>query len=60
MMQARSAAPSRDKDSPWMVRPRSAIAPRLRLFCFPYAGGGPSAFRRWTNELPQEVECCLV
>ena len=49
------------KEGPqWIVRPRSLVAPRLRLFCFPYAGGGPSAFRRWTKQLPQDVECCLV
>ncbi|MGH9319944.1 MAG: thioesterase II family protein [Vicinamibacteria bacterium] len=42
------------------MRPRAPGEPRLRLFCFPYAGGGPSAFRRWGNHLPTEVECCLV
>jgi medium-chain acyl-[acyl-carrier-protein] hydrolase len=29
---------------------------RLRLFCFPYAGGGASAFRTWPNQLPSSVE----
>lgn len=54
------AAPNRGKENPWIVRPRSSTAPRLRLFCFPYAGGGPSAFRRWIAHFPQDVECCLV
>ena len=29
---------------------------RLRLFCFPYAGGGESSFYTWINELPSDVE----
>lgn len=33
---------------------------RLRLFCFPYAGGGASIFRDWTSELGPEIEVCAV
>lgn len=29
---------------------------RLRLFCFPYAGGGASVFRAWGSGLPSAVE----
>jgi medium-chain acyl-[acyl-carrier-protein] hydrolase len=29
---------------------------RLRLFCFPYAGGGASIFRDWADSLPATVE----
>lgn len=29
---------------------------RLRLFCFPYAGGSAAAFRGWQGELPEAVE----
>lgn len=28
----------------------------LRLFCFPYAGGGGSLFRRWTAKLAGDIE----
>lgn len=28
----------------------------LRLFCFPYAGGGVTAFRTWPDYLPHNVE----
>ena len=28
----------------------------LRLFCFPYAGGGLTAFRAWPDHLPPNVE----
>jgi medium-chain acyl-[acyl-carrier-protein] hydrolase len=30
--------------------------PRLRLFCFPYAGGGSSIFREWADDLPSAIE----
>ena len=30
--------------------------PRLRLFCFPHAGGGASQFRLWGEELPEYIE----
>ena len=29
---------------------------RLRLFCFPYAGGAASAFARWPDRLPASIE----
>jgi medium-chain acyl-[acyl-carrier-protein] hydrolase len=33
---------------------------RLRLFCFPYAGGGALVFRNWSDGLPADVEVCPV
>lgn len=33
---------------------------RLRLFCFPYAGGGASAFNTWADQLPSDIEVCAV
>ena len=33
---------------------------RLRLFCFPYAGGSASMFRIWSNALPADVEACPI
>lgn len=32
----------------------------LRIFCFPYAGGGASVFRPWADALPEGVELCAV
>ncbi|MFJ9109274.1 thioesterase II family protein [Streptomyces sp. NPDC102283] len=37
---------------PLVSRPHAS----LRLFCFPYAGGGISVFRGWSAGLPGEVE----
>lgn len=33
---------------------------RLRLFCFPYAGGGLAMFRDWPQSLPHFVDVCSV
>ncbi len=32
----------------------------FRLFCFPYAGGGASIFRTWSNSLPSNIEVCAI
>jgi medium-chain acyl-[acyl-carrier-protein] hydrolase len=32
----------------------------MRLFCFPYAGGGASAYRGWAASLPADLEVCPV
>lgn len=37
--------------SKWLVRKPRPKA-KVRLFCFPYAGGGASAFRTWPDALP--------
>jgi surfactin synthase thioesterase subunit len=35
-------------------------SPALRIFCFPFAGVGPSAFRGWPQNLPAVVEALCV
>lgn len=52
-MRAGAGRPSR-----WIVTRPGSGAARMRLFCFPYAGGGASIFRRWTT--PPDVEICAV
>jgi len=38
--------------------PRSEAA--LRVLCFPYAGGGASAYRAWRRLAPREIDVCPV
>lgn len=45
---------------PWIPRRAPSPQARLRLFCFPYAGGGASIFRGWQQSLPPEVDVCPV
>jgi len=44
----------------WIQRPKPNPEARLRLFCFPYAGGGASAYRSWAAPLPDEIEVCAI
>ena len=32
----------------------------MRMFCFPYAGGGASIYRGWGASLPADIEVCPV
>jgi len=45
---------------PWIACRNPRPKTRLRLFCFPYAGGGASIFRTWSDGLPADVEVCPV
>jgi surfactin synthase thioesterase subunit len=40
----------------WFICPQARSEARLRLFGFPYAGGGAPVFRFWGRELPKEIE----
>lgn len=41
-------------------RPKPNAQAKVRLFCFPYAGGGASVFRSWPNDLPPTIEVCAI
>ncbi len=45
-----------NKTNPRLSYYRPNPQARLRLFCFPYAGGGASIFRSWPNDLPDWIE----
>jgi len=44
----------------WVSRPRPDPNARIRLFCFPSAGGGATMFRTWVDALPRWIEVCPV
>ncbi|MFE4104876.1 thioesterase II family protein [Almyronema epifaneia] len=46
--------------NPWIICPQPTPQARLRLFCFPYAGGGAAIFRAWAFQLPPEIEVCPI
>ena len=46
--------------SDWFVRYRPASASRVRLFCFPYAGGGAAIYRPWSQALAAHVDVCAL
>ncbi|WP_426752683.1 thioesterase II family protein [Myxococcus sp. Y35] len=47
--------------TPWLIRRKPAVAPPLRLFCFPYAGAGSLPYFKWPDLLPEaQVEVCAI
>jgi len=44
----------------WIAGRKPNPRARVRLFCFPYAGGSALMFRTWSNALPADVEVCPV
>ena len=40
----------------WFSSPKPNSSARLRLFCFPYAGGGAVIYRAWPEMLPPQIE----
>ncbi len=38
------------------LRPKPLAQPRLRLFCFPYAGGSATAYYQWPAVMPADIE----
>ena len=46
--------------SPWLERHAPRKAPRLRLFCFAFAGGNATMYRRFHEFMPNDVDVCCV
>jgi medium-chain acyl-[acyl-carrier-protein] hydrolase len=46
--------------TPWIVQSAKRTDAALRLFCFPYAGGGASVFRGWPVTLSPQIDVCPI
>jgi len=46
--------------NPWLSISQPNPEARLRLFCFPYAGGAASFYRAWHHDLPATVDVCAI
>lgn len=51
---------SRTTSDVWIARSERRPTARLRLFCFPYAGGSSALFREWPARLPEAIDPVLV
>ncbi|MFF2886148.1 thioesterase II family protein [Paenibacillus sp. NPDC057967] len=47
-------------DSPWLHIPKPNPSARLRLVCFPYAGGSATIYREWPAALSPEIEVVAI
>jgi acyl transferase domain-containing protein/surfactin synthase thioesterase subunit/short-subunit dehydrogenase len=45
---------------PWVIKQSKTDTPKMRLFCFHHAGGGPSAFSGWRKKIPDDIDLCLI
>jgi medium-chain acyl-[acyl-carrier-protein] hydrolase len=54
------ASKVRTQVNSWVSVPQPLDQARIRLFCFPYAGGSSLIYRKWPEELPNEVEVLLL
>lgn len=48
--------PDGNVKSKWFSRAKGTVDGRVRLFCFPYAGGGSSIYRRWQEQIGPDIE----
>ena len=55
-----SHANARADQPQWVVCPQPRPGAQFRLICFPYAGGGASAFKDWVDATPEHIELCVV
>ena len=46
--------------SSWLVTPRPLADARLRLFCFPFAGGSAAFYHGWSQALPEVMEVTSI
>lgn len=44
----------------WVARQKQKPNARLKMFCFPYAGGSAAIYRGWQEELPSTIDVCPV
>jgi medium-chain acyl-[acyl-carrier-protein] hydrolase len=48
------------RQSNWFECLSRSKAPRLRVFCFPHAGGSADLYRSWQRWFPEQLDLCLV
>lgn len=44
----------------WIANRKKQPDARIRLFCFPYGGGGASIYREWQHTAPDWIEICPI
>ncbi|HUI95554.1 MAG TPA: SDR family NAD(P)-dependent oxidoreductase [Xanthobacteraceae bacterium] len=49
-----------DSGRRWLVVVGPRAAPRFRLFCFPFAGGGSAVYRSWAQALDPGIEVVAI
>lgn len=58
--QQESPEPQPHFDNIWIANRTIQDNAQVRLFCFPYGGGGASIYREWQQEFPDFIEVCPI
>ena len=53
-------SPTPPSPNSWFPTRKPLTEPRLRLFCFPFAGGSAAVYNTWGAGMPAGVELCAV
>jgi acyl transferase domain-containing protein/surfactin synthase thioesterase subunit len=48
------------KSNSWLPHRVKMPQAKIRLFCFPYGGGGASIYRDWQSKVPPNIEVCAI
>jgi surfactin synthase thioesterase subunit/acyl carrier protein len=59
-IKARSVSPGDGKSGSWLVVRRPRPNAQVRLFCFPFAGGGSAVFDSWGDAFDPSIEIVAV
>jgi acyl transferase domain-containing protein/surfactin synthase thioesterase subunit len=50
----------KDHAGSWLIIVGPRAAPRIRLFCFPFAGGGSAVYRSWAQFIDPTIEVVAI
>jgi acyl transferase domain-containing protein/surfactin synthase thioesterase subunit/acyl carrier protein len=59
-VEKRARRSRKSASSRWLVVADARPSPRLRLFCFPFAGGGSAVYRSWSEFLDPAIEVVAI
>jgi acyl transferase domain-containing protein/surfactin synthase thioesterase subunit/acyl carrier protein len=59
-VEKRARRSRKSASSRWLVVADARPSPRLRLFCFPFAGGGSAVYHSWSQFLDSAIEVVAV
>ncbi len=54
------SVPTQPAGGRWLLTVAPRASPRLRLFCFPFAGGGSAIFQSWGESIDATIEVIAV
>ncbi|TAL63170.1 MAG: polyketide synthase [Legionella sp.] len=54
------ATSTKEMSTIWLGNRKARKVPEMRLFCFPFGGGGATIYREWQQDFPDTIEICPI